>query len=213
VRDRDTGMAKVVASDVCRLTLCQPSAPPNNAFTRPPCCWCDFSPQRVPTAISVQALVPTGRRVMLAVGLAAFCGCCSSSAPEHSPFQAALRSYRRPHKPRTPSPLVGPPSRSCQPPLPLHSRRVCFAIARLGASPLVARLGTADSCRAWPCGARCQSRCRGCVPTGKLPPRPLRPTLAAADRPVWAIFHLVVCQPSVAVHAPVPAGRPAERHR
>jgi hypothetical protein len=84
-------------------------------------------------------------------------------------------------KPRRSSSLVGPPSRSCQPPLPLHLYRVCFAAAPRRASPLASRLGTADSCRARPCAAHCQSRCRGCVPTEKLPPRPLRPTLAAAD--------------------------------
>jgi hypothetical protein len=33
------------------------------------------------------------------------------------------------------------------------------------------------------------------VPTEKLLPRPPRPTLAAADRPVWAILHHSVCHP------------------
>jgi hypothetical protein len=34
-----------------------------------------------------------------------------------------------------------------------------------------------------------------------------RPTLAAADRPVWAIFHVSVCHPLVLVHTPLLAGR------
>jgi hypothetical protein len=41
---------------------------------------------------------------------------------------------------------------------------------------------------------RCQSRCRGCVLTAKRPPLPPRPTSAAADRPLAAIFHLSVCR-------------------
>jgi hypothetical protein len=43
-----------------------------------------------------------------------------------------------------------------------------------------------------------------------------RPTSAAADRPLAAIFHLSVCRPSVAVHTPLLAGRrlsvTVERH-
>jgi hypothetical protein len=76
------------------------------------------------------------------------------------------------------------------------------------ASGCTARHG--DSCRACPCGRQCQRRCIWCVPTEKLPPRPLRPTLAAADRPVGAIFHLGLCQPLVAAHTAVLVGRPAE---
>jgi hypothetical protein len=91
-----------------------------------------------------------GRRLSATVGLAAFSSTYSSSPPERSPLRAALRSQRARHQPRAPSALIGPPWLSCQPPCVLHSRRVCSAVARLGASPLVARLTTAHSCRAYP---------------------------------------------------------------
>jgi hypothetical protein len=48
-----------------------------------------------------------------------------------------------PSKQRRSSALVDPPSRSCQPPLPLHPRRVCFAAGAHRASPPASRLGTA----------------------------------------------------------------------
>jgi hypothetical protein len=89
-------------------------------------------------------------RLSFSVGLAAFSVCCSSSAPERSRLRAALRSHRARHQPRAPSALIGPPWLSCQPPCVLHSRRVRSAVARLGASPLRARLGTVHSCRARP---------------------------------------------------------------
>jgi hypothetical protein len=54
---------------------------------------------------------------------------------------------------------------------------------------------------------------RRCVPTAKRPPLPPRPTPAAADRPLAAIFHLVVCRVPVAVYTGALIGRPAELHR
>jgi hypothetical protein len=95
--------------------------------------------------------VPAGARLTQTVGLAALVVCSSSSAPERSPLRAALRSRRAPHATAHAICARRPPPRSCQPPCVLHSRRVCFAVARLGASPLPARLGTVHSCRARPC--------------------------------------------------------------
>jgi hypothetical protein len=152
----------------------------------------------------------SGGRLSFSVGLAAFSFSYSSSAPQRSLLRAALRNACAKHDPRTSSALVGPSSRSCQPPLPLHSRRVCFAAVPRRASPLASRLDTADSCRAWPCGGHCQRHCSESVPTEKLPPQPPRPTLAAADRPLAAIFHAVVCRLLVAAHTAVLHGRPAE---
>jgi hypothetical protein len=177
---------------VCRPKEATPAAPPNTCCSRPPS-RCDFPSHRVPTILLLHTRALVGRRLSATVGLAAFSSTYSSSPPERSPLRAALRSQRARHQPRAPSALVGPPWLSCQRALPLHSRRVCFAVAQLGASPLLARLGTAHSCRAWPCGGHCQRHCSECVPTEKLPPRPPRPTLAAADRPLAAIFHHVVC--------------------
>jgi hypothetical protein len=54
---------------------------------------------------------------------------------------------------------------------------------------------------------------RRCVPTGKLPPLPPRPTPAAADRPLAAIFHVGVCRVPVAVYTGALIGQPAELHR
>jgi hypothetical protein len=124
--------------------------PPNNACSRPPC-RSDFPRSAVPSGVAAYTRVLVGRRLTQAVGLAAFSGCCFSSPPHGPPLRAALRSDRRPHKPRTPSALVGPPSRSCQPPRVPHAQYACFAAVPRRASPLVARLDTADSCRAGPC--------------------------------------------------------------
>jgi hypothetical protein len=118
--------------------------------SRPPC-RCDLARSTLPNGVSVHTLVLAGRRLTQAVGLAAFSSTYSSSAPERSRLRAALRSQRARHQPRSPSALVGPPWLSCQRALPLHSRRVCSAVAQLGASPLPARLTTAHSCRARPC--------------------------------------------------------------
>jgi hypothetical protein len=96
-------------------------------------------------------LYSSGGRLSFSVGLAALVVCSSSSAPERSPLRAALRSRRAPHATAHAICARRPPPRSCQPPCVLHSRRVCFAVARLGASPLPARLGTVHSCRARPC--------------------------------------------------------------
>jgi hypothetical protein len=149
----------------------------------------------------------TGGRLSVTVGRAAFSFTCSSSPPQRSPPPtppvnccapraiASVIHSRRPafsYQPRT---------------LARHPCRACFAAVARRASPQTSRLATADSCRARPCGRRCQRRCIWCVPTERTPTRPLRPTLAAADRPVWAIFHLDVCRPLVAAHTVVLVGR------
>jgi hypothetical protein len=186
--------AKVVAGGVCRPGSCHPGRSAQHSL-QPTALSGRFStPSCADRSWRLTLQYSSGGRLSATVGQAAFCGCGSSSAPQRSPLRADLRSHRGPHKLRTSSALVGPPSRSCQPPLSLHSRRVCFAVARLGASPLLARLGTADSGRARPCVPPGMTRCTWCVPTEKLPPRPLRPTLAAADRPLAAIFHRDVCE-------------------
>jgi hypothetical protein len=163
----------------------------------------------MPNGTSVHTAVLIGRRLTQAVGLAALVICSSSSAPERSPLRAALRSRRARHQPRTPSALVGPPWLSCQPPCVLHSRRVCFAVARLGASPPPARLGTVHSCRARPCLCAAKGAAQVCADRRRSP-LPPRPTPAAADRPLAAIFHVGVCRVPVAVYTGALIGRPAE---
>jgi hypothetical protein len=109
-----------------------------------------FHSSAMPNGVSVYTVALSGRRLTRAVGLAAFSSAYSSSPPQRSRLRAALVTACAKHDSRTPSALVGPPWLSCQPPCILHSR-VCFAVARLGASPLPARLTTAHSCRARPC--------------------------------------------------------------
>jgi hypothetical protein len=97
----------------------------------------------VPNGVSAHSVALVGRRLTQAVGLAALASCCSSSASQRSRLRTALVTACAKHISRTSSALVGPPWLSCQRALPLHSRRVCSAVARLGASPLNARLVTA----------------------------------------------------------------------
>jgi hypothetical protein len=166
--------------------------PTSAAADRP--VWAIFHVSVCHPLVAVHTPLLAGRRLSVAVGLAAFSDSGSSSAPQRLPPRA-VPVNRRPLVQSCPSSaLVEPPSRTSHAPLTPHTRRVCFAVAQLGASPQASRLDTVHSCRARPCGRRCQRRCSWCVPTEKPPPRPLRPTLAAADRPVWAIFHLVVCR-------------------
>jgi hypothetical protein len=209
VRVRVEGTAKGIAASVCRLRSCHPGRPAQHSLQ--------------PTALSLRFFIlayadrswrltahySTGGRLSFSVGLAAFSSTYSSSPPERSPLRAALRSQRARHQPRAPSALIGPPWLSCQPPCVLHSRRVCSAVARLGASPLPARLTTAHSCRARPCLSAAKGAVQVCADR-RRPPRPPRPTPAAADRPLAAIFHLGVCRPLVAAHTAVLVGRPAE---
>jgi hypothetical protein len=73
-------------------------------------------------------------------------------------------------QPGTPSALVDPPWLSCQSPCVLHSRRVCFAVARLGPSPLPARLTTAHSCRARPCLCAAKGAAQVCADRKEVTP-------------------------------------------
>jgi hypothetical protein len=151
-------------------------------------------------------------RLSATVGLAALVVCSSSSAPERSPLRAALRSRRARHQPRTPSALVGPPWLSCQPPCVLHSRRVCFAVARLGASPLPARLTTAHSCRARPCTCTAKvTALDACRPKDATPAAP--PNTCCSRPPSRCDFPSQRVPTILLLHAPVLVGRPAERHR
>jgi hypothetical protein len=176
--------------------------------SRPPC-RSDFSPRWQQNAFLFYSLLLGGRRLTHAVGLAAFSSTYSSSPPERSPLRAALVNVSTRHTTAHVISTRRPPPRSCQPPCVLHSRRVCFAVARLGASPLPARLTTAHSCRARPCLCAAKGVAQVCADR-RRPPLPPRPTPAAADRPLAAIFHHTVCRPLVAAHTAVLVGRPAE---
>jgi hypothetical protein len=169
--------------------------------SRPPC-RSDFPPCPMPTVAPAHTALLSGRRLTQAVGLAAFSSTYSSSAPERSPLRAALVNVSARHTTAHVTSTRRPPPRSCQPPCVLHSRRVCFAVARLGASPLPARLILAVRVRvfALPKSVRLM-----CADRKDADPPP-RPTPAAADRPLAAIFHLSVCHLPSRLTLPYPQG-------
>jgi hypothetical protein len=130
----------------------------------------------MPSGVPVHTVALVGRRLTQAVGLAAFSSTYSSSPPERSPLRAALVNVSTRHTTAHVISTRRPPPRSCQPLCVLHSRRVCFAVARLGASPLPARLTTAHSCRARPCLCAAKGVAQVCADreasTPAAPPNP-----------------------------------------
>jgi hypothetical protein len=108
-------------------------------------------------------------------------------------------------QPRTPSALVGPPWLSCQPPCVLHSRAYAPPSRGLalrhclhGSPRLILAVHIRD--RAPPKSLPLMRADR------TWPPLPPRPTPAAADRPLAAIFHLSVCRLSCCSTLPYSSG-------
>jgi restriction system protein len=174
-----------------------PSAPPNTCCSRPPS-RCDFPSQRVPTILLLHTRVLVGRRLSATVGQAATLthqallplrnATSTSSASSGAPARRQMRIARI---------RIAPPLR----------------VQR--ASPVLARLthGYCSPCPPVPVALhRCPMHAARSwrVPTAAMPTRPLRPTPAAADRPVGAIFHASVCRLLVAAHTALLVGRPAE---
>jgi hypothetical protein len=184
-----------------------PAAPPNPRCSRPPCLG-DFPRHPVRTVRLLHSVALAGRSAELLRWAGGFLGLLLqlASAARTSTGNAReppCRSHKRVHH------LLSSTHRRSPATLRLFLTASPYASPSRGSalrhclhgSP---RLILAVLARAF---ALPKALCR-CVPTAKRPPLPPRPTSAAADRPLAAIFHVGVCRvPSRSTPWPSSGGR------